>query len=102
MIRCPGATTTPLWKHLEKHHVDESTRRGRLNTDTLEILTLLKPNRKVIVKFGQDIEDSKENDTEEDCNKSADSSGGDLDENSSGETVDGEYSDEEVTDTDDD
>ena len=25
IIRCPGATTTLLWKHLEKHHVDEFT-----------------------------------------------------------------------------
>ena len=80
----------------------DTVRRGSLNTETLEILTLLKANRKVIEKFGQDIEESEESDTEEDVNESVDSSGGDQDENSSGDTVDGEYSDEEVTDTDED
>ena len=68
--------------------MDEFTRRGRLNTETLEILTLLKANRKVIEMFSQDIEESKESDTEEDVNDTADSSGGDLDEKSSGDTVD--------------
>ena len=80
----------------------DTVRRGSLNTETLEILTLLKANRKVIEKFGQDIEESEESDTEEDVNESVDSSGGDQDENSSGDTVDGEYSDEEVSDTDED